>query len=184
MLHAHTNYYSLYLLYFFPAQVSGLSSLLTETLLCIHCILPPPFFPLCFASNSLDKRCVPAVFSFRTLSNRPVDLLSLSVHVCPVHCSVRMRLSSEARTRETLHCSNTDNDKCTPRPDCCSFLHLKSRILNIFLISQDGVTHIGPQKQVQEPQIGTIYMCFQILSFICQWKCWSCKSSCVRFMYF
>lgn len=95
MLHTHTNCSSLYLLYFFSSsQVSGLSSLLTETLLCIHCILPPPppFFPLCFASNSLDKRCVPAVFSFHTLSNHPVDLPSLCVHVCLAQCSVGMRL--------------------------------------------------------------------------------------------
>lgn len=34
-------------------------------------------------------------------------------------------------------------------------------MLNIFLISQDGVTHIGPQKQVQEPQIGIILFGFK-----------------------
>lgn len=51
-----------------------------------------PFFPSLFAASSLEKRCVPAVFSFRALSNCPVDLLSLSVHACLAQCSVGMRL--------------------------------------------------------------------------------------------
>lgn len=96
MLCTHTTQllFSVFALLFSSSQVSGLSSLLTETLLCIHCILPPPFpfFPFCFASNSLEKRCVPTVFSFHTLSNCPVDLPSLSMHACLAQCSVGMTL--------------------------------------------------------------------------------------------
>lgn len=88
MLRTHTTCCSLYLLFFSSSQVSSLTTSYASTIFFLLLSL----FSSLFAANSLEKRCVPAVFSFRTLSNCPVDLLSLSVHACLTQCSVGMRL--------------------------------------------------------------------------------------------
>lgn len=113
--HSHNLLFFLSALLFFPA----FQFLVRHPPLRV-CFLPSPLFPLCFAFNSLEIRCVPAVFSFRVLSNCPVHLPSLSVHACLPRYSVGMRLLVLRPGLEgNLHRSDTDNDKCTPRPDCC-----------------------------------------------------------------
>lgn len=121
MLCTHTTCCSLYLLFFSSSPLSDLSSLLTDNLLCIHYILPPllPFFLSVCCELSWEKVRACCLFFPNALQLSRRSPVTLRACVSRAVLSRNEARRSEASTQGNLHCSDTDNDKCTPRPDGC-----------------------------------------------------------------